>query len=67
MNMTIREARQKAGVTQFELSRRTRIHPSQISKIESGRLRPTKIEIAQIANAFGIEPAQLAEFADVRR
>jgi transcriptional regulator with XRE-family HTH domain len=64
--MTIREARQKAGVTQFELSRRTRIHPSQLSKLESGRLRPTRVEIDRIANAFGLEPSQLAENADVR-
>lgn len=64
--MTIKEARKKRDVTQFELSRRTRIHPSLLSQIESGRLRPTAEQLTRIAEAFGLEPAQLAEFADMR-
>lgn len=63
--MTIREHRKKRGVTQFELSRRTRIHPSELSRIESGRLRPTKEQIERIAEAFHVEPATIAEYAEV--
>jgi transcriptional regulator with XRE-family HTH domain len=63
--VTIREAREKAGVTQFDLARRTRIHPSTLSRIESGRMRPTALELNSIAEAFGIAPEKLAEYAQV--
>ncbi len=64
--MTIRETRKKRGITQFEVSRRTRIHPSMLSKIESGRMRPTKAELERIAEALHVEPTALAEFSDAR-
>ncbi len=64
--MTIRDLRKSRKVTQFELARRTRIHPSEISRIESGRLRPTKSELERIAEALHVEPTALAEFVDAR-
>jgi len=64
--MTIKEARKRIKVTQFELSRRTRIHPAIISQIETGRLRPTMEQLERIAEAFHVEPNKLDEFADVR-
>lgn len=54
------------SMTQFELSRRTRIHPSELSRIESGRLRPTALQLERIAEAFHVEPNKLAEFAEIK-
>ena len=34
----VREVREKKGMSQTELARRTRIHPSNLSAVERGRL-----------------------------
>lgn len=50
MTIKLTEEREKRGITQYELSKKTGIHPTDICKIESGRF-PTfpgwKIRIAK--------------------
>jgi transcriptional regulator with XRE-family HTH domain len=37
MDMSLREVREKAGISQLELARRARMAPSDLSRIEHGR------------------------------
>ena len=37
MTIKLTEEREKRGITQYELSKKTGIHPTDITKIESGR------------------------------
>jgi transcriptional regulator with XRE-family HTH domain len=46
-------------VSQFELSRITRIHPSRISLIENDLVTPTSKERQLIAAALGADPEKL--------
>ncbi|NHM26331.1 helix-turn-helix transcriptional regulator [Desulfofundulus sp. TPOSR] len=50
----IREIRQQKKMTQFELARRTGIHPVNLSKVESGVLRAYPGWRKRIAEALGV-------------
>jgi transcriptional regulator with XRE-family HTH domain len=67
MTRTIKELRQAMGWSQNELSRRATMHPSDISRIESGRLRPSEEELSRIARALNTTPQDLTESGDVWR
>ena len=52
LHLTVeREAR---GWTKFELARRARIHPAELGKIESGRLRPYPHQLEKLARALHV-------------
>lgn len=55
--------RRRARLTQAALAREVGIHPTTISQIESGRVRPSASECARFATALGFQgnPALLAE------
>lgn len=46
-------------ISQFELSRRSGIHPSRISRIESGSIIPTIREARRISEALGMLPEEI--------
>ena len=52
-------ARQTCGVSQRELARRLRKHPSFVNKIEKLERRLDIVETIAIARALGVEPARL--------
>lgn len=52
--MTLREARFRKGLTQFDLRIRTGIHQSKISLIETGYLLPTEVERKNLAKALNL-------------
>ncbi len=51
----LREARQRKGLTQFDLAQRVGCSESQIAKIETGRATPEKWLKEAIAREVGIE------------
>jgi len=50
----IRETREKKGISQFELARRTGLHPSTISKVERGVWMPFPGWRRRIAEALEV-------------
>jgi transcriptional regulator with XRE-family HTH domain len=46
-------------ISQFELSRRSGVHPSRISRLESGSMRPTTNEMRRISEALGLLPEEI--------
>lgn len=51
----MREARRRLGVTQFELAQRAGCSEGQVSKIETGRIRPEEWLRQAIARELGIK------------
>jgi len=49
----------KEKISQFELSRRSGVHPSRISLLESDRITPTAMEVIRIAKALGMLPEEI--------
>lgn len=55
----VREARNRAGMSQVELAERVPCTQSEISRIESGERSVSLDRLCQIARALGVEPAAL--------
>lgn len=53
-SVDFRRKRLSRGLTQFEVARRSRLHPATISRIEAGRYRPYPTEARRLARALGI-------------
>ena len=51
----MREARRRLGITQFDLAERTGCSEAQVSKIETGRIRPEDWLREAIARELGIK------------
>ena len=45
--------RKRLGLSQLEISRRTKMAPSDVSRIESGRFRPYQGQLHRLARALG--------------
>lgn len=50
----LKAERQRRGMTAWSLALQARVHPSDLSKIEAGRLRPTAEQARRIAEALGL-------------
>jgi len=55
----LKHERQRRGMTAWELAWQARVHPADLSKIESGRLRPTAAQAQRIAEALGLPVEEL--------
>lgn len=55
----MRSARQKAGLTQEQVALEAKIDLTYMGGIERGRRNPTVLVLARIAEALGIETADL--------
>jgi transcriptional regulator with XRE-family HTH domain len=55
----VRRARQAAGLTQEQLALEARIDLTYAGGIERGRRNPSVKVLARIAEALGVEPAEL--------
>ena len=60
----LREARERAGVTQAELARRLDQQQSFVSKCERGERRLDMIEVFQICEALGVSLSRFAAELD---
>lgn len=54
----LRRARIRAGLSQQALAESSRVHHTQISRIENG-LEPTEAELCRLAGVLGCAPADL--------
>jgi transcriptional regulator with XRE-family HTH domain len=59
----LREAREKAGLTQVEVVERLGTYASFISKIESGERRVDVVELAAICRAYGVNLVEFLRLA----
>jgi transcriptional regulator with XRE-family HTH domain len=56
--------RESRGWSQAELARRARLHPSELSKIESGRIRPDRPLLRRLARHLGLPAADAERLVD---
>ncbi len=61
MGTRLREIRKRLGLNQFDVARRSKIHPATISKIETGRYRPYPVELQRLARALRVDPKDLQD------
>ncbi len=61
----IRHCRQKAGLSQEELSFRSDLHRTYVSLVERSRKSLTVDSLASIASALGLSPSQLLKRAEL--
>jgi transcriptional regulator with XRE-family HTH domain len=59
--MSIKEERTRRGWTQTDLAYHSRLSAAEISRIESGRLKPSKGQIERIARALGVKPEKFTQ------
>ena len=57
--MTVKTERLKRDWTQIDLSYHSRVPAAEISKIETGRLKPTFRQLEKIAKALGVCTEQI--------
>ena len=60
MLLRLTAERQRRGWSKAELARRARLDQANLSRIESGRVRPYEVELRRLARALGL-PADDAE------
>jgi transcriptional regulator with XRE-family HTH domain len=60
--LNLREQRRRAGLTQVQLSQRSGIHQTHISKIELGLVgSPSYTTVRRLAEALNVSPEVLAD------
>ena len=62
--LRLTQERQARGWSQAELSRRARLHPSELSKIECGRIRPYRPLLRRLALRLGLRAADAERLLD---
>lgn len=60
----LRTVRDRAAMTQRELGTKAGVSYVQISRIENGEVEPRPSTIRRLAQALGVEPAELMEPAE---
>jgi transcriptional regulator with XRE-family HTH domain len=60
----LRDARERALLTQEELAARAGVQPFTISRIETDKVEPRFSTIRKLAQALGVDPAELARGVD---
>lgn len=64
LSKTISEAREKLGISQRELARRTNMDPAEVSRIEAGKRRkPNILYLKDIAETLGLSLVKLMKLA----
>ena len=62
--MTLREARQAAGISQGALAGRARVSPSLLSFAENGRFRLSRAQAVKLAGVLGVKVGDVSELAE---
>jgi transcriptional regulator with XRE-family HTH domain len=57
----LREARERLGLSQEEVARRSGVHPTEVSRIEAGKRDPRISTLCQLAKAVEVKPGQLLD------
>jgi transcriptional regulator with XRE-family HTH domain len=66
LGAAIREARERAGLSQEEVASRIELHPMTYGGIERGRLLPSVSTLTRICVTLKIDPDALPDLRDVR-
>lgn len=59
--------RRREGMTQEEVAHRAGVHPTWVSRVESGRFDPRWSTVRRIAEAMGVTMTELVSIAERRR
>jgi transcriptional regulator with XRE-family HTH domain len=57
----LREARERLGLTQEEVARRSGVHATEVSRIEAGKRDPQISTLRRLAEAVEVRPGQLLD------
>lgn len=62
--LTMKQERLRRGWNQTTLAYHARVPTPDVSRIETGRLRPTAAQLVKLAGALGLDPARLLDPVD---
>ena len=60
LGRAVRKLREDQGLTQEEVSRRTKLHVTWVSRIEGGEVNPSWGTFKRLAEALEVRPSELA-------
>lgn len=61
LGSNLRDARKRLGLTQEEVAERSGVHPTEISRIESGKRDPRASTLRRLARALEVRPGELLD------
>jgi transcriptional regulator with XRE-family HTH domain len=64
LGKVIRELREKEGLTQEAVAHAAGVHPTWVSRLESGTLNPSWGMVTRVAEALGVQVSVLARAAE---
>ena len=67
LGQVIRELREERKLTQEAVAHAAGVHPTWVSRLESGSLNPSWGMISRVAAALGVEVSELAKRTERRR
>jgi transcriptional regulator with XRE-family HTH domain len=59
LGRNLRQARERAGLTQEAVAERSGVHPTEVSRIESGKRDPRIATVEALAEAVGVSVSDL--------
>lgn len=68
ISVTLRQARESAGLTQSQLAEKSDVRQATISELETGKIRRVDLSVLdRLCGALGVEPGDLLERSPVKR
>jgi transcriptional regulator with XRE-family HTH domain len=67
LGKVVRELREAKGLTQEAVAHVAGVHPTWVSRLESGMLNPSWGMVARVAKALGVQVSDLAKAAERRK
>jgi transcriptional regulator with XRE-family HTH domain len=67
LGAAVKRLREERGLTQEAVAHAAGVHPTWVSRLESGTLNPSWGMISRIADTLGIEVSDLAKAAERRK
>jgi transcriptional regulator with XRE-family HTH domain len=64
LGTNLREARERLGLTQEQVTQRSGVHATEVSRIEAGKRDPQVSTLERLAKAVELKPGQLLEPRD---
>jgi transcriptional regulator with XRE-family HTH domain len=67
LGKVVRELREAKGLTQEAVAHVAGVHPTWVSRLESGMLNPSWGMVTRVARALGVQVSDLAKAAERRK
>ncbi|MGE5282805.1 MAG: helix-turn-helix domain-containing protein [Chloroflexota bacterium] len=67
LGATVRRLREERGLTQEAVAHKAGVHPTWVSRLESGKLNPSWGMVARVAAALNVSVSDLAKAAERSR